>query len=191
MHSDLSSFHHTIRSIRQILVTASIVTVIGLAGVVGARTIERKPAPARYQTPRSTVKIELPATKMHVPQAQPVELLRDVPPADVTIIPGSTTTRVVMMQVTAYCSCPKCCGPNAIGITASGKDISYNAGKFVAADRSMPFGTRLLIPGYDEAPVEVIDRGGAIKGDRLDVFFPTHDEALQWGRRIVPVTILD
>jgi 3D (Asp-Asp-Asp) domain-containing protein len=191
MHSDLSSFHHTIRSIRQILVTASIVTVIGLAGVVGARTIERKPAPARYQTPRSTVKIELPATKMHVPQAQPVELLRDVPPADVTIIPGSTTTRVVMMQVTAYCSCPKCCGPNAIGITASGKDISYNAGKFVAADRSMPFGTRLLIPGYDEAPVEVIDRGGAIKGDRLDVFFPTHDEALQWGRRTVPVTILD
>jgi len=37
----------------------------------------------------------------------------------------------------------------------------------------------------------VIDRGGAIKGDKLDVFFPTHQEALKWGRQTVEVKIID
>lgn len=95
------------------------------------------------------------------------------------------------MEVTAYCACPKCCGPNAQGITASGKTVDYNSGKFVAADGKFAFGTKLIVPGYDSTPVEVIDRGGAIKGDKLDVFFPTHEEALEWGRRHVPVTVLD
>jgi len=36
-----------------------------------------------------------------------------------------------------------------------------------------------------------LDRGGAIKGDKLDVFFPTHEEALAWGRKMVPVTVLN
>ena len=35
-------------------------------------------------------------------------------------------------------ACKKCCGPRAMGITASGKPVSHNGGKFVAAD------TRLL-----------------------------------------------
>ncbi|HWP40927.1 MAG TPA: 3D domain-containing protein [Tepidisphaeraceae bacterium] len=102
-------------------------------------------------------------------------------------------SRVRLMEVTAYCPCSKCCGPNAQGITASGKHVSYNHGKFVAADtRILPFGTRLLIPGYAAEPVEVIDRGGAIKGNKLDVFFPTHEQALKWGRqKMVPVIIVE
>jgi 3D (Asp-Asp-Asp) domain-containing protein len=98
----------------------------------------------------------------------------------------------VKMMVTAYCACPKCCGPDAIGLTASGKDVSYNSGKFVAADKQFAFGTNLIIPGYnDSKPVEVQDRGGAIKGNHLDVFFPTHQEALEWGRRVIDVTVID
>jgi len=101
--------------------------------------------------------------------------------------------RVYWMNVSAYCPCTKCCGKNAQGITASGKPVTYAAGRFVAADTSLlPFGTRLHIPGYhDGAPVEVIDRGGAIKGLKLDVFFATHEEALQWGRRSIAVTLAD
>jgi len=156
---------------RRILVTASIVAVIGLTGVTGARTIERKAS----------------AMKSPVPAARPVELLRNLP----TDAIGAVTPRVVMMEVTAYCACPRCCGPDAAGVTASGKEVSYNDGKFVAADRRLPFGTKLVIPGYSDEPVEVIDRGGAIKGDKLDVFFPTHEAALEWGRQHVPVTILD
>ena len=97
------------------------------------------------------------------------------------------------MEVTAYCPCKKCCGPSAAGITASGKHISYNDGRFVAADTDrLPFGTKLVVPGYGEAalPVEVIDRGGAIKGNKLDVFFPTHQAALEWGRRRIAVLII-
>lgn len=106
---------------------------------------------------------------------------------------SSPATRVMLMEVTAYCPCPKCCGPQAQGITASGKTVDYADGRFVAADtRLLPFGTRVSVPGYhDGQPVEVIDRGGAIKGNKLDVYFPSHQTALEWGRRQVPVTILD
>jgi 3D (Asp-Asp-Asp) domain-containing protein len=95
------------------------------------------------------------------------------------------------MEVTAYCSCTKCCGSKATGLTASGKLVTYNEGRFVAADTSMfPFGTKLSIPGYhDGGRVEVIDRGGAIKGNKIDVFFPNHEDAKRWGRKWVAVTI--
>jgi 3D (Asp-Asp-Asp) domain-containing protein len=86
------------------------------------------------------------------------------------------------MLVTAYCPCTECCGPSARGITASGRPVSANGGKFVAADDDLPFGTLLIIPGYNDGkPVAVLDRGGAIKGDHLDVFFPTHEQARRWG----------
>lgn len=107
-----------------------------------------------------------------------------------TVIP---LTRVVRMEVTAYCPCSRCCGSNARGITASGKTVDYNGGKFVAADtKALPFGRELVIPGYaDNAAVEVIDRGGAIKGDKLDVYFATHEEALVWGRQHLDVIVYD
>ena len=99
---------------------------------------------------------------------------------------------VKWMEVTAYCACKKCCGPRAQGLTASGRPVSFNGGLFVAADKALPFNTRLLIPGYaDGQAVPVLDRGGAIKGDKLDVYFPSHEQARQWGRRFITVTVLN
>ena len=90
------------------------------------------------------------------------------------------------MLCTAYCPCRQCCGPNATGITASG---ARARGYLVAADRSIPFHTPVSIPGYAKGrPVPVLDRGGAIKGDRLDLLFPTHSQARAWGKRWVTVT---
>lgn len=99
----------------------------------------------------------------------------------------------IRMEVTAYCACRECCGPNARGITASGQPVSFNRGKFVAADTSLlPFGTKLIIPGYNKSrPVPVADRGGAIVGRHIDLFFPTHQQAMQWGRQVVDVTVVD
>lgn len=59
----------------------------------------------------------------------------------------------------------------------------------IAADtKYYPFGTRMYVPGYGWGVVE--DRGGAIKGkNRIDLYFDSHQEALQWGRQKVPVTI--
>ena len=104
-----------------------------------------------------------------------------------TALPGS---RLMLMEVTAYCPCVKCCGRGAHGVTASGARITQNGGQFVAADTSvLPFGTKLVIPGYGSGPVEVLDRGGAIKGNRLDVFFPTHEQAKAFGRRWVEILV--
>ena len=48
------------------------------------------------------------------------------------------------------------------------------------------------IPGYHDAEiVPVLDRGGAIKGNKLDLLYPTHERALQWGRQRLPVTVYE
>jgi 3D (Asp-Asp-Asp) domain-containing protein len=101
--------------------------------------------------------------------------------------------RIIWMQVTAYCPCKRCCGPNAHGITASGKPVTANGGVFVAADTDLlPLGVHVIVPGYNgQNPVEVIDRGSAIKGNRLDVFFPTHEQAMAWGRQWLAVTVME
>jgi 3D (Asp-Asp-Asp) domain-containing protein len=94
-----------------------------------------------------------------------------------------------LMRVTAYCPCKKCCGPHAAGITASGHTITPGE-SFVAGPPELPFGTAILIPGYNnDLPVKVLDRGGAIQGDHIDVFFSDHDTALDWGVRYLTVTI--
>lgn len=91
-------------------------------------------------------------------------------------------TKTTTMKTTAYSPDAKSCGKWADGITASGKSVWMNGGRLVAADRSVPYGTILTIPGYNEGkPVQVWDRGGAIKGNRLDLLYPTHEIALQWG----------
>jgi 3D (Asp-Asp-Asp) domain-containing protein len=95
----------------------------------------------------------------------------------------------VRMRVTAYCPCPKCCGEYSDGVTACGHVIEPGD-TFVAADKRYSFYTEMLIPGYSNSkPVKVLDRGGAIKGNRLDVFFATHQEALQWGVQYLDVKI--
>jgi 3D (Asp-Asp-Asp) domain-containing protein len=100
---------------------------------------------------------------------------------------------VIRMIVTAYCPCTICCGANAQGITACGKPVTHNRGRFVAADATVfDFGTSLSIPGYHNGQeVKVLNRGGAIKGNKLDVFFPTHARAKKWGRQELDVTVLE
>lgn len=60
----------------------------------------------------------------------------------------------------------------------------------IAADTTYyPFGTRMHVPGYGWG--EVQDRGSAIKGpNRIDIYYDSHNEALQWGRQRVPVQII-
>ena len=100
-------------------------------------------------------------------------------------------SRIVPMRVTAYCPCSKCCGQYADGITASGHKIQPGD-TFVAADKRYSFGTEMIVPGYNDGrTVKVLDRGGAIKGNRLDVFFHSHQEALEWGVKYLDVQVRD
>ena len=116
---------------------------------------------------------------------------------------GSRTENATL-EVTGYCKCGQCCGwkrnfllqpvhaygPNKgkkkeVGVTASGTKAKVGT---IAADTDVyPFGTRMFVPGYGWGTVE--DRGGAIKGGRIDLFFDSHEDALQWGRQTVRVQI--
>lgn len=99
--------------------------------------------------------------------------------------------RTITMTVTAYSPDEQSCGPDARGITSSVHHVGTNNMKLVAADtRILPLGSMVSIPGYDaERIVPVLDRGGAIKGNRLDVLFPTHGQAMKWGVKKLGVTI--
>ncbi|MFZ9879908.1 MAG: 3D domain-containing protein [Phycisphaerales bacterium] len=99
--------------------------------------------------------------------------------------------RTVRMKVTAYSPDERSCGASADGITASGHSVLTNGGFLVAADpKVLPLGSLVSVPGYDEgAVVPVLDVGGAIKGNRLDVLFPTHAEAMRWGVQTIDVTV--
>lgn len=88
--------------------------------------------------------------------------------------------------ITAYCPCVKCCGKSN-GITASG--VKATEGVTVAMDKSIPFGAKIYIDGVGERIVQ--DRGGAIKGNRIDLYFDSHQEALNFGRQTKQVTILN
>ena len=103
---------------------------------------------------------------------------------------GPKQNTILKMKVTAYCPCEKCCGSYADGITASGHKIQ-DGDTFVAADSRYKFGTEMFIPEYNNSTkVKVLDRRGAIKGNRLDVFFNTHQQALEWGVRYLDVEVL-
>lgn len=74
-------------------------------------------------------------------------------------------------KVSYYCACKQCCGKTD-GITASG--VKAEEGITVAADTSMfPFGTKIYIVGIGERTVQ--DKGGAIKGNKIDVYVKSHD----------------
>ena len=98
--------------------------------------------------------------------------------------------RTVRMRVSAYCPCRKCCGKHSDGLTASAHRIR-RGDMFVAADNKYDFKTRFVVPGYNESkPVEVLDRGSAIRGNRLDVFFHSHKEAMEWGLKYMDVKFM-
>jgi 3D (Asp-Asp-Asp) domain-containing protein len=99
--------------------------------------------------------------------------------------------RTITMRVTAYSPDAASCWPYADGQTATLHGVDTNGGFLVAADTDMlPFGSMLSIDGYAGGDVvPVLDRGGAIKGNRLDLLFPTHEAALEWGVREIEVIV--
>ena len=86
----------------------------------------------------------------------------------------------ITVTATAYCPCAKCCGKSD-GITATGTKAT--AGRTIAVDPSViPYGAEVIINGNTYVAE---DCGGAVKGNRIDIFFDTHEEALKFGRRVM------
>lgn len=96
----------------------------------------------------------------------------------------SEWTSLGEFEITAYCSCEKCCG-KADGITASG--TKAEVGKTIAVDTDViPYGTEVTIDGHTYIAQ---DCGGAIKGNRIDVYYGSHEEALAHGIRYAEVMV--
>ncbi len=99
--------------------------------------------------------------------------------------------RVIYMTVTGYSPDARSCGQFADGKTATMYSVWTNGMNLVAADpKLLPYWSLVSIPGYaDGEIVPVLDCGGAIKGNRIDLLYPTHRLARKWGVRQVPVTV--
>lgn len=106
-------------------------------------------------------------------------------------INGMNVKRVINMEATAYDASPASNGKWA-GVTALGTNLRPGV---VAVDRNViPLGTKLYIesndgwPSYGMAVAE--DVGGAIKGNRIDLFFESSNTVRNFGRRNVTVYVL-
>ncbi|MFV0440685.1 MAG: 3D domain-containing protein [Lachnospirales bacterium] len=102
-----------------------------------------------------------------------------------------TYNNVITMNATAYTAGPESTGKSpghpSYGITASGAVAQDGT---VAVDPNViPLGTKLYVEGYGLAIAQ--DTGGAIKGNKIDLFYHSLSEALQFGRRSVKVYVLN
>lgn len=93
-------------------------------------------------------------------------------------------TNISAEIITAYCSCTKCCGPNAIGTTASGIKPKESV---TCASNKYKFGTKLNIKGIGIRIVQ--DRISKKYNDRIDIYFNNHKDALKFGKQQHKVTI--
>lgn len=104
---------------------------------------------------------------------------------DSTSTESSGKVSLGTFKLTAYCNCSKCCGQWAGGATASG--VMPSAGRTIAVDTSIiPFGTRVEINGHTYVAE---DTGGAIKGNKIDIYFGSHQEALNFGVKYAEVFV--
>lgn len=96
---------------------------------------------------------------------------------------GKTMT-VSATAYTAYCA-------GCSGTTATGQNLRANPNqKVIAVDpRVIPLGSKVWVEGYGTAIAG--DTGGAIKGNKIDVFIPSQSAALQWGRKNITIKVLD
>ena len=154
-------------------------------GKVGIKEVTYK---VKYQNDVEIERITLSETVIQEPVNKIVQVNKKVTSrgssTSRTSLPSTTaSTSGQIYKITAYCPCSKCCGKSN-GITASGTKAT--AGRTVAASSNFALGTKLNINGHIYT---VEDRGGAINGNKIDIFVNSHSEALAWGVRYLPVSV--
>ncbi|MBK5443489.1 MULTISPECIES: peptidoglycan-binding protein [Peribacillus] len=99
----------------------------------------------------------------------------------------SQNVKELTVASTAYtASCSGCSGTTRMGVDLK----KYDDAKVIAVDPNViPLGSNVEVEGYGQAIA--VDTGGAIKGNRIDVFIPKEADALTWGRKEVKVKIIE
>ncbi|MFL6517415.1 MAG: 3D domain-containing protein, partial [Bacillus sp. (in: firmicutes)] len=127
------------------------------------------------------------------PQAAPAKPAAQAPKDSAPEVKAATTsttntdTKEITMRATAYtASCEGCSGTTATGINLKANPDK----KVIAVDPNViPLGSKVYVEGYGEAIAG--DTGGAIKGNRIDIFIPSKQDAVNFGVKQVKVKILD
>ena len=125
------------------------------------------------RVPRQEVKLAQSSSLMHVRNMTANTVVPEVGPV----------MQEAQFTAYAYCACTKCCGKWARGITASG--TTATEGRTIAVDPDViPLGTHVYVNGREYIAE---DTGSGINDRTIDVFFESHQAALQWGKRTVTV----
>lgn len=97
-----------------------------------------------------------------------------------------SSTGGILFTCSAYCSCRICCGAYSPEVTGRESHTATGTvpmqGRTIAVDPTViPYGTSVTIEGMGTFVAE--DCGGAIKGNRIDIYFSNHQDALNFGVR--------
>ena len=132
-----------------------------------------------------------------VVEAEPVEAAVLTPVIEPAVAAVPTEPELIHLgefKLTAYCSCNKCCGVwaedrpldeygNEIVIGSTGEVLRSNYSIAVDPD-VIPYSSIVIINGTE---YEAQDTGGTINGNRIDVYFNSHEEALEFGVQVADV----
>lgn len=159
-----------------ILVTAAIITMLGFAGHDDLKEAQSK----SHLTHQVELKSE---SKSELKQEPKQEVKQE-------------WKSLGEFKITAYCSCRKCCGVWAKNrpLDENGKEIVYTAsgeraeaGKTIAVDTSViPFGTEVRI---GDTIYTAQDTGSAVKGNVIDIYFDSHEDAVKHGAKYLEVEV--
>ncbi|MEH6993786.1 LysM peptidoglycan-binding domain-containing protein, partial [Neobacillus drentensis] len=149
-------------------------------------SLSEKPVQPAAETPTESA----PAVEASAPvESAPAPAVEAPAPAESApaVEAAAPSSKEIIVEATAYtASCEGCSG-----ITATGIDLISNPNqKVISVDPSViPLGSKVYVEGYGEAIAG--DTGGAIKGNKIDIFIPSKQDAINFGRKQVKVTILN
>lgn len=132
------------------------------------------------------------ATLVAIGQVEPEQTQTEHPKQNITFVETTTYLRNTFpsftANVTAYCASACCTAPYDDGITASGAPVE--AHRTIAMGKQFPFGTLVMIEGFDGIVFEVQDRGAAIVGNAVDIYMRRHHDTIEFGRQQLSVWVL-
>ena len=133
------------------------------------------------------------------PITEEVEEVRIAKPVKTAVRIPETVPKVEKVSlgeftVTAYCPCKKCCGYWATvrPVDENGEQIVYTAsgtvaaqGRTIAVDPEViPYGDKIWFNGpWGVQAFVAEDCGNGVKGNHIDIYFESHEEARVWAKQ--------
>ncbi|UOQ93497.1 LysM peptidoglycan-binding domain-containing protein [Halobacillus shinanisalinarum] len=155
----------------------------GAASAPVPEKAEKEEAPAPAPEPKKEEAPEPEPKKEEAPAPEPVSAEQDQSSEQST---SNDVAKEITAEATAYtANCTGCSG-----VTATGIDLNANPNqKVIAVDPDViPLGSKVYVEGYGVAIAG--DTGGAIDGNRVDLYMPNRQDALDFGRQSVTVQVL-